>query len=130
MLNYFQNSRKENVTTKATEEINEIVNQIRNRPEVRNEYMTLGDIIDMEREEAAAEATAKATEILNDTTRNYILMYFRKKGAVPAIMEDKLKKIHDTSQLQYCYEKALEISEIGEYLKFLEDYMIENKGVS
>lgn len=45
-------------------------------------------------------------------------------------MEDKLKKIHDTSQLQYCYEKALEISEIGEYLKFLEDYMIENKGVS
>ena len=118
------------MTTKATEEINEIVDQIRNRPEVRNEYMTLGDIIDMEREEAAAEATAKATEILNDTTRNYILMYFRKKGTVPDIMEDKLKKIHDTSQLQHCYEKALEISEIDEYLKFLEGYMIENKGVS
>ena len=130
MLNYFQNSRKENVTTKATEEINEIVDQIRNRPEVRNEYMTLGDIIDMEREEAAADATAKATEILNDTTRNHILMYFRKKGTVPDIMEDKLRKIHDTSQLQYCYEKALEISEIGEYLKFLEGYMIENKDVS
>lgn len=59
MLNYFQNSRKENAVDEATKEINEIVEQVRIQPEVRNEYMTLGDIIDWEREEAAEEAKAR-----------------------------------------------------------------------
>lgn len=54
MLNYFQHSQKENAVDKATEEISRIVEQIRVLPEVRNEYMTLGDIIDREREEEAS----------------------------------------------------------------------------
>lgn len=56
MLNYFQNSHKENAVDTATEKISEIVEQVRGMPKVRNEYMTLGDIIDWEREEAAEEA--------------------------------------------------------------------------
>ncbi len=60
MLNYFQNSRKENAVDEATKEINEIVEQVRIQPEVRNEYMTLGDIIYYERKEAAEEAAEEA----------------------------------------------------------------------
>ena len=56
MLNYLQNSHRENAVDMATEKINEIVERVRSLPEVRNEYMTLGDIIDCEREEAAEEA--------------------------------------------------------------------------
>lgn len=66
MLNYFQNSRKENAVDEATKEINEIVEQVRIQPEVRNEYMTLGDIIYYERKEAAEEAAeeAKARQLI------------------------------------------------------------------
>lgn len=59
MLHYIQKSRKENAVDEATKEINKIVEQVRTLPEVRNEYMTLGDIIDWEREEAAEEAKAR-----------------------------------------------------------------------
>lgn len=70
MLNYFQNSRKENAVDEATKEISEIVEQVRIQPEVRNEYMTLGDIIYYERKEAAEEAAeeAKAKQLIFDIT--------------------------------------------------------------
>lgn len=59
MLRYIQTSRKENAVDETTREIDRIVEQVRTLPEVRNEYMTLGDIIDCEREEAAEEAKAR-----------------------------------------------------------------------
>lgn len=55
MLKYIQNSTEENATDEATEAVHECVKQIRVSPEARLSYMTMGDIIDREREEAAAE---------------------------------------------------------------------------
>ena len=130
MLNYFQNSTRENVTDRTTEDISEIVEQVRNLPKVRNEYMTLGDIIDMEREEATEEATRKAAEKekqkLNDMTRNHILMYFQSKGVIPDGLVDELKEIDDAEQLQSCYEKALEMQEINDYIQFLRNVRKRN----
>ncbi len=130
MLNYFQNSTRENVTDRTTEDISEIVEQVRNLPKVRNEYMTLGDIIDIEREEATEEATRKAEEKekqkLNDMTRNHILMYFQSKGAIPDGLVDELKEIDDAEQLQSCYEKALEMQEINDYIQFLRNVRKRN----
>lgn len=121
MLNYFQNSRKENATDKATEELNEIVEQVRNLPEVRNEYMTLGDIIDCEREEAAEEAAAKASEeTLKKTLISCILTYFKKQGDIPAGLQEKLEETGNTSQLQSWYELALETKEVTEFMKLIE----------
>lgn len=62
MLKYIQNSTEENATDGATEAVHECVKQIRVLPEVRLSYMTLGDIIDWEREEAAAEQTVIIVE--------------------------------------------------------------------
>ena len=66
MLHYIQSSCKENVVDEATRKIDKIVEQVRTLPEVRNEYMTLGDIIDWERKEAAEEAAeeAKAKQLI------------------------------------------------------------------
>lgn len=116
MLNYFQNSRKENATDKATEELNEIVEQVRNLPEVRNEYMTLGDIIDCEREEAAEEAAAKA---LKDALISCILTYFKKQGDIPTGLQEKLEETEDTAQLQSWYELALETKEVTEFMRLI-----------
>ena len=121
MLNYFQNSRKENATDKATEELNEIVEQVRNLPEVRNEYMTLGDIIDCEREEAAEEAAAKASEeTLKKTLISCILTYFKKQGDIPAGLVEKLEETGDAAQLQSWYELALETKGVDEFMQLIE----------
>ncbi|MDD6657064.1 MAG: hypothetical protein PUE95_07235, partial [Lachnospiraceae bacterium] len=112
MLNYFQNSRKENATDKATEELNEIVEQVRNLPEVRNEYMTLGDIIDCEREEASAKA-------LKDALISCILTYFKKQGDIPAGLQEKLEETGDAAQLQSWYELALETKEVTEFMRLI-----------
>lgn len=67
MLNYIQNSTEQNATDEATEKVHQYVKQIRVSPEARLSYMTLGDIIDREREEAATEANkAKAEQLVNN----------------------------------------------------------------
>lgn len=62
MLNYIQNSTAQNVTDEATEAVHQYVKQIRVSPEVRLSYMTLGDIIDREREEAKTEQLVNSIE--------------------------------------------------------------------
>lgn len=113
MLNYFQNSRKENVIDTATEEVDGIVEQVRSLPEVRNEYMTLGDIIDYERKEAAEEATEQANK---KTLINCICSYFRKLGEVPTELEKELETIENVDKLQLLYEKALETKNVADFI--------------
>lgn len=121
MLNYFQNSRRENATDKATEEINEIVERVRSLPEVRNEYMTLGDIIDCERKEAAKEAAEKASEeTVKKTLICCILTYFKKQGDIPEGLEKKLEETENADQLQSWYEAALETKEVTEFMQRIE----------
>ncbi len=118
MLNYFQNSRKENVIDTATEEVDGIVEQVRRLPEVRNEYMTLGDIIDYERKEAAEEAAKEATEQANKQTLiNCICCYFKKLGEVPTELEKKLGTVENAENLQLLYEVALEIQDVTEFIE-------------
>ena len=95
MLNYFQNSTRENVTDRTTEE-------------------------------ATQKAAEKEKQKLNDMTRKYILMYFQSKGAIPDGLVDELKEIDDTEQLQSCYEKALEMQEIEDYMQFLREVKKKN----
>ena len=59
-------------------------------------------------------------------TRKYILMYFQSKGAIPDGLVDELKEIDDTEQLQSCYEKALEMQEIEDYMQFLREVKKKN----
>ncbi len=116
MLNYFQNSRKENAIDEATREIDRIVEQVRIMPEVRNEYMTLEDIIYYERKEAAEE-TAKKTS--KKTLINCIATYFKKQGGVSAELVSKLEEIEDDDKLQSLYELALETKEVSDFLQLL-----------
>lgn len=116
MLNYFQNSRKENAIDEATREIDRIVEQVRIMPEVRNEYMTLEDIIYYERKEAAEETAKK---ISKKTLINCIAAYFKKQGGVSAELVSKLEEIEDEDKLQSLYELALETKEVSDFLQFL-----------
>ncbi|MBP3459706.1 MAG: hypothetical protein J6K58_10915 [Lachnospiraceae bacterium] len=100
MLNYFQNSRKENAVDRATEEISEIVEQVRTLPEVRNEYMTLGDIIDWERKEAAEEAAEE------ENARQLVFYIENAMGNLDSDLESVCKILGVTKE---DYEKAKEL---------------------
>ena len=56
MLTYMQDSNEEYAVDEATREVHSYVSRIKSMEEVREGYMTFGDLIDMEREEAANKA--------------------------------------------------------------------------
>lgn len=62
MLNYMQDTTDQSATDEATEAVHQYVKQVKVSPEVRLSYMTLGDIIDREREEAMLEQLIKSVE--------------------------------------------------------------------
>ena len=81
---------------------------------MRNEYMTLGDIIDCERKEAEEE-TLKKTLIC------CILTYFKKQGDIPEGLEKKLEETENADQLQSWYEAALEAKEVTAFMRQIEN---------
>jgi hypothetical protein len=104
---------KQNVTDETTKQINSIVEQVRALPEVRNEYMTLGDIIDYEREEAAEEAATEATRAV---LLECILACLRRQGEVSEELENKLKEAEDTDTLREWYNLALESTDNEKFI--------------
>jgi hypothetical protein len=100
---------KQNVTDETTKQINSIVEQVRALPEVRNEYMTLGDIIDYEREEAAEEAE-------QNVLLECILACLRRQGEVSEELENKLKEAEDTDTLREWYNLALESTDNEKFI--------------
>ena len=113
MLNYFQNSTRENVTDRTTEDISEIVEQVRNLPKVRNEYMTLGDIIDMEREEATKNSIIAC-----------ILICLQKYGDIPAGLKEKLEESNNIDQLHQWYKIALDADSVENFMKRIEPELL------
>jgi predicted transposase/invertase (TIGR01784 family) len=113
MLRYLQDSNRQNVTDETTKQINSIVEQVRALPEVRNEYMTLGDIIDYEREEAAEEAATEATRAV---LLECILACLRRQGEVSEELENKLKEAEDTDTLREWYNLALESTDNEKFI--------------
>lgn len=75
--------------------------------------MTLGDIIDCEREEAAKHAERK-------TLQCCILSYFKKHGEIPKKLENKLGEIGEVEKLQSYYELALETKNVSEFMQIIE----------
>ena len=113
MLNYFQNSTRENVTDRTTEYISEIVEQVRNLPKVRNEYMTLGDIIDMEREEATKNSIIAC-----------ILICLQKYGDIPAGLKEKLEESNNIDQLHQWYKIALDADSVENFIRRIEPELL------
>jgi hypothetical protein len=52
MLQYFQDSRAENVTDAATRKLHEYLSKVKTQPETRLEYLRYDEIIAWERREA------------------------------------------------------------------------------
>ncbi len=61
MLNYLQESKATSVVDEATREIDGYVRGVKENPKAEEAYMTIGDIIDREVEEAVEKAVENTT---------------------------------------------------------------------
>lgn len=112
MLTYMQESNAEHVVDEATKEVHSYVSRIKNMEEVREGYMTFGDLIDMEREEAAKEAADTATQ---KTRIMDILELLEECGEVPESLHGKIEAEADIEILKKWLKLAARVDSIEEF---------------
>ena len=108
MLTYMQDSNEEHAVDEATREVHSYVSRIKSMEEVREGYMTFGDLIDMEREEAADTATQK-------TRVNTILELLEEYGEVSESVRSKIEAETDIETLKRWHKLAARVDSIEEF---------------
>ena len=88
LLNYIQDSRKENATDEATKELHRHVSRAKVSPKVKEAYMTFEEFIYYERKDAAKEATKKATV---EVRKDIILSFLANYGDIPKSVRKRIQ---------------------------------------
>ena len=104
MLTYMQDSNEEHAVDEATREVHSYVSRIKSMEEVREGYMTFGDLIDMEREEAAQK-----TKVMD------ILELLEEYGEVPDNLCKKIEVETDIETLKKWLKLAARVDSIEEF---------------
>lgn len=108
MLTYMQDSREENVTDEATRELHSYVSRAKIMPEVKNAYMTLGELLYYanmeEREEAVIDTMVQD---IQDLLEDY--------GDIPEHVVMCLKETKDKDTLKRWHKLAAKSNSIEEF---------------
>ena len=109
MLNYLQKSDEVSVVDEATREIDGYVRGIRTNPKAEEAYMTIGDIIDREVEEAVENTTRQVKvdailELLEDAD-----------GEISDALKGELSSVTDSEQLKRLHKMAAKADSIVEF---------------
>ena len=116
MLTYMQDSNEECAVDEATREVHSYVSRIKSMEEVREGYMTFGDLIDMEREEAANKAAKEATDKATRKTKVMdILELLEECGEVPDSLRGKIEAETDIEILKRWHKLAARVDSIEEF---------------
>lgn len=105
MLNYIQNSTEKNATNSVIREIHKYVEDVRLQPEVKEEYMTLEDIIYFEREEERVQA-------ILDLLEDY--------GEIPDTLKQRLEEEIRFDVLKVWLKLAAKVESISEFEEKME----------
>ncbi len=116
MLNYLQKSDEVSVVDEATREIDGYVRGIMTNPKAEEAYMTIGDIIDREVEEAVENTTRQVKvnailELLEDAD-----------GEISDALKGELSSVTDSEQLKRLLKMAAKADSVAEFeqrMKFL-----------
>jgi predicted transposase/invertase (TIGR01784 family) len=106
MLNYLQESKATSVVEEATREIDGYVRGVKENPKAEEAYMTIGDIIDREVEEAVGKAVEEAVEnntrqVTRYTKVNDILeLLGDADGDISDALKEELVAVTDPEQLK------------------------------
>ena len=120
MLTYMQDSNEEHAVDEATREVHSYVSRIKSMEEVREGYMTFGDLIDMEREEAANKAAKEATDkATRKTGTEFILELLEEYGEVSESVRSKIEAETDIETLKRWHKLAARVDSIEEFQKLI-----------
>lgn len=103
LLTYLQDSRKENVVDEATDRLHRLITKVKEKPEVRLEYMKFDDIIYWEKKDSYKEGRESAY-------REMIITLLQAHGEVPSDLRDKINAIEDISILERLVRQAASAS--------------------
>ena len=104
MLNYLKDRSEKNVTNDDIRTVHQYVSRVRQQPEMRDEFMTLGDLIDWHRRDAEEEILVE--NIIN------LLEDF---GEVPPDLRDRLSNESNIGILKNWVKLAARSNSIEEF---------------
>ena len=127
MLNYLQESKAASVVDGATSEIDGYVRDVKENPKAKEAYMTIGDIIDREVEEAVEKAVEEAVEKAVETNTKQVTVQVTQStkvndilelledadGAVTDTLKEELSAMTDPEQLKILLKLAAKTDSIA-----------------
>lgn len=103
LLTYLQDSRKENVVDEATDRLHRLITKVKEKPEVKLEYMKFEDIIYWEKKDSYKEGRENAY-------KEMIISLLQAHGEVSLDLRDKINAIEDISILERLVRQAASAS--------------------
>ena len=101
----------------ATAEIDGYVQDVRSNPEAEGNYMTLGDLIDREVEEAVEENTRQVTQQVTHSTKvdDILELLEDADGEITESLKARLEAISDPAQLKRLLKWAARVGSVTEF---------------
>ena len=117
MLNYLQKSVVSSVVDKATAEIDGYVQDVRSNPEAEGNYMTIGDLIDREVEEAVEETTRQVTQQVTHSSKVQAILELLEEadGEITDSLKARLEEIPDLEKLKCLLKLAAKVESVAEF---------------
>lgn len=115
LLTYLQDSRKENVVDEATDRLHRLITKVKEKPEVRLEYMKFEDIIYWERKDGYKEGLQEGRQEgeaagRENAYKEMIISLLQAHGEVSLDLRDKINAIEDISILERLVRQAASAS--------------------
>ncbi|MBR3736805.1 MAG: hypothetical protein IKN07_13090, partial [Lachnospiraceae bacterium] len=123
MLNYLQESKAASVVDEATREIDGYVRGVKENPKAEEAYMTIGDIIDREVEEAVEKAVEKAVENTTRSTKvdDILELLEDADGDVSDALKERISAVTDPEQLKTLLKLAAKAESVAEFEKRMKE---------
>ena len=123
MLNYLQESKAASVVDEATREIDGYVRGVKENPKAEEAYMTIGDIIDREVEEAVEKAVEKAVENTTRSTKvdDILELLEDADGDVSDALKERISAMTDPEQLKTLHKFAAKAESVAEFEKRMKE---------
>ena len=119
LLTYLQDSRKENVVDEATDRLHRLITKVKEKPEVKLEYMKFEDIIYWEKKDSYKEGETAGRE---SAYKEMIISLLETQGEVPSDLKDKINAIEDTGILERLVRQAASVSGTEAFEAALQQY--------
>ena len=110
----------------ATDRLHRLITKVKEKPEVRLEYMKFDDIIYWEKKDSYKEGEAAGRE---SAYREMIISLLEIHGEVPSDLKDKINAIEDTGILERLVRQAASVSSTEAFEAALQQYSSQEEQI-